>query len=155
MILACSGGWHLLTASGCRKSYSLCFCLVACVYLQHHLYCVASKSLCRRQAERRTNVCSIGTVWSSSTDKRDPCLVPFWHLMGEIELSASELKVAVNAPLKDNGTGHLPRAHSTGRALFRIISFQKWKRMPCVFYSDTETWKGNFIFVEKPPCSCL
>lgn len=52
-------------------------------------------------------------------------LCPFWHLMGEIELSASELKVAVNAPLKDNGTGHLPRAHSTGRALFRIISFQK------------------------------
>lgn len=52
-------------------------------------------------------------------------LPPFWHPMGGIELSACELKVAVNAPLKDNGTGHLPRAHSTGRALFRIISFQK------------------------------
>lgn len=80
---------------------------------------------------------------------------PFWHLMGEIQPSASELKLAVNVPLKDNGTGHLPRGHSTGRALFRIISFQKWKRMLCIFYSDTETWKGNFIFVEKPRCSCL
>lgn len=27
--------------------------------------------------------------------------------------------------------------------------------MLCIFYSDTETWKGNFIFVEKPRCSCL
>lgn len=72
---ACNGGWYLLTASGCRKSYSLCFCLVDCVYLQHHLYYVVSKSLSRRQAKSRTNVFSIDTVWSSSTDKRDPSLV--------------------------------------------------------------------------------
>lgn len=87
--------------------------------------------------------------------RRIHALSPFWHLLGEIQVSASELKAAVNAPLKDNGTGHLPRAHSTGRAWFRIISFQKWKRMLCIFYSDTETWKENFVFVEKPHCSSL
>lgn len=60
-------------------------------------------------------------------------LSPFWHLLGGIELSASVLKVAVNAPLKDNGTGHLPRAHSTGRAF--LGSFPSKSERECSAFS--------------------
>lgn len=102
-----------------------CFCLAACIYPHHRLHHALSKSMSGRQANSRTNIFPLTLTGLAALSNRRGirALSSFSHLMGEIQINTSELKAAVNEPLKANDTGHQPRGHSTVSALFRFIFF--------------------------------